>query len=68
MSNQSLILPGAFKALAKNLIERTADFHLKTSYCLVIKIAEILHKMAAPWPCHCFIQKQISSKASRVRF
>jgi hypothetical protein len=31
-----------------------------TSYCLVrvIKIAEILDKTAAPWPCDCFIQQQ----------
>jgi hypothetical protein len=57
MSNKSLILPGAFKALAKNLLERTSDFHLLvvTSFCLVIKIAEILDKMNAPWPCDCFI-------------
>jgi hypothetical protein len=69
---QSLILPGTFKPLAKNLLEITADFHLRvvTSYCLVrvIKIAEILDKIAAPWPCDCFIQKQSNSKASGVRF
>jgi hypothetical protein len=72
MSNKSLISTGAFKPLAKNLLERRDDFHLRvvTSYCLVrvIKIAEILDKIAAPWPCDCFIQKQSNSKASRVRF
>jgi hypothetical protein len=47
-----------------------ADFHLRvvTSYCLVIKITEILQKMTASWPCDCFIQKQTNSKASGVRF
>jgi hypothetical protein len=72
MSDKSLISPGAFKHLAKSLLERTADFHLRvvTSYCLVhvIKIAEIFDKIAAPWPCDCFIQKQSNSKASGVRF
>jgi hypothetical protein len=72
MSNKSLISPGAFKPLAKNLLERTADFHLHvvTSYCLVrvIKIVEILDNFAAPWPCDCFIQKQSNRKASEIRF
>jgi hypothetical protein len=72
MANKSLISPGAFKALVKNLLERTADFPIymlyMTSYCLVIKIAEILNKIAAPWPCNFFIQQQTSSKASGVHF
>jgi hypothetical protein len=31
MSSKSLILPGAFKAQAKKLVERTAEFHLEVT-------------------------------------
>ena len=33
-------------------------------HCFLTKIAKILHKMAAPWPCDCFIQKQKNDRAS----
>jgi hypothetical protein len=72
MSNKSLISPGAFKHLAKSLLEQTAGFYLRvvTSYYLVrvIKIAEIFDEIATPRPCDCFIQKQSNSKASEVHF
>jgi hypothetical protein len=67
MWNNSLVSPAAFKAQAKDLLERTADFfHLVTTYCSVITIGKILHKMIAAWPCNYFTQEQTSGKASEV--
>jgi hypothetical protein len=50
-------------------LERRATLYCRhQGNCWVLKIADILHKMAARWPCDCFIQNQNSHKASGARF